>query len=90
MKTTSYKGNGPDDHGPHKLYRCDLSVGCGCVYLYEDVKTGGCPHCGGRRCSYAVSLKDEEAVYVESRGYDLEANGWEQRNPYARGVTDGD
>lgn len=70
------KINTPDDHGPHKLYRCDLSNGCGNVFLWEDVGTGGCPHCGGRRCSYAVSLTDKEAEYVAGRGFDLEASGW--------------
>jgi hypothetical protein len=73
------KKNTPDDHGPHKLYRCDASQGCGNVYLYEDVKNGGCPHCGGRRCAYAVTITDKEAAYVKDRGYDLAANGWEHQ-----------
>lgn len=84
------KINGPDDHGDHKLYRCDKSIGCGSVYLHEDVRTGGCPHCGGRRCGYAVYLTDEEATYVESRGFDLETNGWSKKDPYETKEADAD
>ena len=68
----------PPEHGPHKLYRCHSSNGCGNVYLHEDVTKGGCPHCGGRRVSFAVALTDKEAAWVAERGFDLEGNGWQQ------------
>lgn len=62
------------EHDERTVYRCDID-GCKKVFLLEDVKKGGCPHCGGRRFKFAGPIEDREVVYLESRGFDTSVLG---------------
>jgi len=71
-------GAGPDGdkHGPHRIYRCNIS-GCENVMTYADIKNGGCPFCGSRRFTWAVAISDKEAEYLRLKcGYSTEEHGW--------------
>lgn len=57
----------------HTVFRCQP---CGWVVTQEDIRTGGCAMCGGRRVQVATRITDEEVAWLGERGYKFDDERW--------------